>query len=214
MWSYKLLTIPGVSPLTSKFNVKVCGSQALQKDTVCGRGLKVKGNVTAALSSVEMKVKEGGRTTEGRCVPVVTFTNQQQKRCFIKRCFSGHRGSLGKDECVSLTVSLTFQWSYSELCLRPSSTCITNHNLTDWQVVFIYQQPWIFLPVQVHTQTPQVRKMSDAFIYFFKKSSWLEIRLYLQACIIRTLLNNVHLQNQTTKKWEWGLSFTVPNSDW
>lgn len=81
LWSYKLLTIPGVSPLTSKFNVKeVCGSQALQKDAVCGRGLKVKGNVTATLSSVEMKVKEGGRTIEGRCVPVVTFTNQQQKR--------------------------------------------------------------------------------------------------------------------------------------
>lgn len=70
-----------ISPLTFKFNVKeVCGSQALKKDTVCGRGLKIKGNVTAALSSVEMKVKEGGRTTEGRCVPVVTFTNQQEKR--------------------------------------------------------------------------------------------------------------------------------------
>lgn len=71
---------------TSEFNVKeVGGSQVLQKDTMCGRSLKVEGDVSAGFSSEGREVEVGGRAAEGCCVPVVPFRKQQQDRDEILR---------------------------------------------------------------------------------------------------------------------------------
>lgn len=43
-----------------------------------GGGLEVKGDVRAGLSSVEGEVEVGGGATEGRCVPVVSFKDEQE----------------------------------------------------------------------------------------------------------------------------------------
>lgn len=52
---------------------EVCGSQVLQKDSMSGGSLEVEGDVSAGFSSEGRELEVGGRTAEGRCVPVVPF---------------------------------------------------------------------------------------------------------------------------------------------
>lgn len=110
-------------------------SQVLQEDAVRGGGLEVEGDVGAGLPSVQGEVEVGGGATEGRCVPVVALKDEPE------RDVRKSTGLLERGKGVSLTVSLAPQGSHSQLGLRAGSARVTNHHLTDWQVVFVDQQP-------------------------------------------------------------------------
>lgn len=103
---------------------------------MCGGGLEVKRDVRARLSSVEGEVEVGGGATEGRCVPVVAFKDEQERDVGNSTRLLDEL----REEVVSLTVSFAPQGSHSQFGLRTGSACISNHHLTDRQVVFVDQQ--------------------------------------------------------------------------